>query len=205
MINNDNVAALRMSRFSKAAAMVPYSVYRLTAYGCTKGEAAACDSALADFKANVDVALKHVDGAMSLDPDQGTHAAPMAEFRSRFVALVAEVQAAADLGLKDDDSGLTILKSVDPKFHKLNEDITAFNDKAIAENKVQAQEIMGRRPMDQPGPARHRLQRGAVRARFLDMAVGQPGLSAAGATRHDDARSRGRQPHRRGCGSVPCR
>ena len=141
IIAQEDVAALKMSLFSKSATTVPYAAYRLTAYSCTKGEAASCNTALSDFKAGVATALANIDDAVRIDADVSEHGAAMSEFRSRFNGLVAEVQSAVDLGLKDDEAGIAVLKGVDPKFIQLNTDVAAFNDKSTVENMALAQGV----------------------------------------------------------------
>jgi methyl-accepting chemotaxis protein len=123
-------AELETSRFNRRISAIGYATYRTLSYD---GASAEAKDASEDLDADYKAAKKALDKVKAADPANAKH---MVEFGARLDKIYAAARNGADMGLQNmNDAAKMMMVGIDPDIDKLTVDVTAYNDRHVAETK----------------------------------------------------------------------
>jgi methyl-accepting chemotaxis protein len=123
-------AELETSRFNRRISAIGYATYRTLSYD---GASAEAKDASEDLDADYKAAKKALEKVKAADPASAKH---MAEFGARLDKIYAAARNGADMGLQNmNDAAKMMMVGIDPDIAKLTVDVTAYNDRHVAETK----------------------------------------------------------------------
>jgi methyl-accepting chemotaxis protein len=136
LVERSDPAIVRGVRLNRAAAALGFAIYRNFAETCLGEGATTCAKAQADFDATGKQGEQAIAEAIQLDP---AHRADYEQFQGQFRDVLTPSAEVMALTLQDKKAeALALMEPTNVKINALAAELTAYNNRRVAENKAQS-------------------------------------------------------------------